>query len=95
MIYKYGFVDLNGNVWFPSFHSDIILVDMNLYKTDTEAFQILTDNHFVEVAELIDKDTTTAASDNVFDRIFLWMTSLMYLTLSKVLFGPNTDLNPM
>ncbi|MGF1560068.1 MAG: hypothetical protein ACFCUL_13340 [Flavobacteriaceae bacterium] len=53
----------------------IILGDMNLYKTDTEAFQILTDNHFVEVAELIGKDTTTAASDNVFDRIFFYKNS--------------------
>lgn len=50
----------------------IILGDMNLYTADTEAFQLLKDNHFIEVDDLIGKDTTTAASDNMFDHIFFY-----------------------
>ncbi len=54
----------------------IILGDMNLYRNNSEAFQILKDNHFIEVEQLIDQDTTTAASNNIYDHIFFYNKSL-------------------
>lgn len=50
----------------------IILGDMNLYRNNSEAFQMLKDSHFIEVEELIDQDTTTAASNNIYDHIFFY-----------------------
>ena len=61
----------------------IILGDMNLYRNNLETFQELNKNHFIEVDELVGKDTTTAASDNIFDHIFFYNKSL-YPALEKV-----------
>lgn len=60
----------------------IILGDMNLYTSDTEAFDILNAHHFVEITDLEGKDTTTAASDNIFDHIFFYEASA-YPALEK------------
>lgn len=50
----------------------IILGDMNLYDNDLEALQIFANNHFVQLTDLKEEDTTTAASQNTFDRIFFY-----------------------
>lgn len=60
----------------------IIVGDMNLYRNNTEAFELFEKHFFEEVDSLIDKDTITAKSDNIFDHIFFYGKS-KFTTLEK------------
>jgi len=45
---------------------------MNLYTEDLEAFDLLEQNDFVQIEDLKGKNTTTAASFNIYDHIFFY-----------------------